>query len=450
MSIVIANMIGAGVFTSLGFQLVDLNNTGTILTLWLLGGLLALSGAFSYAEVGTQIRKSGGEYAFLSEMYHPFVGYLSGWVSISVGFAAPIALAVIALLEYFPVKALNNPFSGIILMALITFVHSISIRSSSRFQLFTTSLKIVLIVLFILVGLFTPAGENAINFISSFRAEIASPAFAVALIYVSYSYSGWNAAAYITEEFRNPGKDLSRALIYGTLTVTVMYVLLQYVFLKHVPSEHLKGQLDIGSITAGYLFSDTVAGVFNVAISVFLISGVSAMVWVGSRVTAKMAEEHPFWRFFRSNRKGIPVRALWLQFAISTLLLLTGTFEQIMIYCGLLLTLSSAMVVAGVFVLRYRNRGKPQNGFRSPAFPLFQLLFLALSGWIIFFALKTNPVETLIGSGILVTGAITYPLNKRKKGRLCIDVALGSKPNFLKPAFQKDIKTSKKERDKVV
>lgn len=414
-SIVIANMIGAGVFTSLGFQLTDLNNTATILILWLLGGLLALSGAFSYAEVGTQIQKSGGEYAFLSNIYHPLIGYLSGWLSVSVGFTAPIVLTVIALLEYFPIQAVNTPLAGIILIALITLVHSVSIRSSSGFQLLTTSVKVVLIVLFILAGLFIPAGENAVSFSSSLRSEIISPAFAVALIYVSYSYSGWNAAAYITEEFRNPRKDLSRALIYGTLIVTVLYVLLQYVFLKHVPLENLKGQLDVGSITATYMFSDTVARVFDATISIFLISGISAMIWAGSRVTAKMAEEHRFWRFFHSNRKGIPVRALWLQFTVSTLILLTGTFEQIMIYCGLLLTLSSAMVVAGVFLLRYRNRGKPQDGFRSPAFPLFQLLFIVLSGWIIVFALKTNPVETLIGFCILAAGAITYPLNKKNE-----------------------------------
>jgi APA family basic amino acid/polyamine antiporter len=411
-AIVIANMIGAGVFTSLGFQLVDLGNTATIFTLWLLGGLLALSGAFSYAEIGTQIRKSGGEYAFLSDIYHPLIGYLSGWLSVTVGFTAPIVLTVIALLSYFPVQALNTPVSGIILMALVTLVHSFSIRSSSRFQLFTTSLKVILIVFFILAGLFIPAGENAINFDTSFKLELLSPAFAVALIYVSYSYSGWNAAAYITEEFRNPRKDLSRALIYGTLAVTVMYVLLQYVFLRHVPLEQLKGQLDVGAITAKKIFSDTIARSFNATISVFLISGVSAMVWAGSRVTAKMAEDHPLWRFFRSNRNGIPLRALWLQFAISTLILLTGTFEQIMIYCGLLLTLSSTMVVAGVFILRYKNRGKPKDGFQSPAFPLFQLLFIALSVWIIAFALKTNPVETLIGLCILAAGAITYLVNK--------------------------------------
>ncbi|MGE4587620.1 MAG: APC family permease, partial [Mangrovibacterium sp.] len=388
-SIVIANMIGAGVFTSLGFQLVDLSNTGTILSLWLLGGVMALSGAFSYAEVGTQIRKSGGEYVFLSRIYHPLVGYLSGWVSISVGFAAPIALTTIALLKYFPVQAVNNAFSGILLIGLITLVHSINIRSSSRFQVVATLIKVLLIIVFILAGLLIPEGRNAISYTSSFWKEVSSPAFAIALIYVSYSYSGWNAAAYITEEFANPRKDLSRALIGGTLAVTVMYILLQYVFLKHVPSEQLKGQLDVGAITARYLFGENTAKVFSSAISLFLISGISAMVWVGSRVTAKMAEEHLLWHFFQSNRKGIPVRALWLQFAISTLLLLTGTFEQIMIYCGLLLTLSSAMVVAGVFILRYRNRGKPKDGFQSPAFPLFQLMFISLSAWIVVFAFNT-------------------------------------------------------------
>jgi APA family basic amino acid/polyamine antiporter len=411
-SIVIANMIGTGAFTSLGFQVKDLHHTLAVLSLWVLGGVLALSGAFSYAEVGTVIKKSGGEYAFLSHIYHPLVGYLSGWISLTVGFAAPVALSTIAFMEYFPLEIAHPRLAGILLIAAITLVHSYSLRSSSKFQNIATLFKVLLILVIIGIGLVVPAGaENAVSFRPSYLSEVTSAAFAVSLIYVSYSYSGWNAAAYISEEFRNPVKALPVALIGGTLIVTLLYALLQYVFLKHVPFDVLTGAINVGTPAVEHMLGPAFAGLFGGTISLLLISGISAMTWVGPRVTAGIARDHYLWRYFAANAKGIPVKALWLQFAISALLLVTGTFEQIMIYCGILLTLSTLLVVAGVFVLRRRR--PTEAGYKSPLFPLFQVVFIGVSLWIIVFALIHNPLETLIGLSNLVAGGITYFAGRR-------------------------------------
>lgn len=416
MSIVIANMIGTGAFTSLGFQLVDLSNTASVLTLWILGGLLALSGAFSYAEVGTVIKKSGGEYSFLSQIYHPVIGYLSGWISLTVGFAAPIALAVIAFTEYLPFSVAYPKVMGIALVAAITFIHCFSLNSSSKFQNITTLLKVLLITVIIVMGLILPEAEtSAINFEKSYLTEITSTAFAVSLIYVSYSYSGWNAAAYITEEFNNPRKALPIALIGGTLIVTILYTLLQFVFLKHVPLAELSGKLDVGTIAVQRMLGDGYAKIFGAAISLLLISGISAMVWVGPRVTASIANEYSLWKRFKSKPNGIPVNALWLQFFLSAILILSGTFEQIMIYCGVLLSISCLMVVVGTFILRIKNKDVPKDGFRSPLFPLFQIFFIVISVWMIGFALYNNPVESLIGLTNIVIGLITYFISKRKQ-----------------------------------
>jgi APA family basic amino acid/polyamine antiporter len=410
-SIVVANMIGTGAFTSLGFQVEELHNTFSIVSLWVLGGVLALSGAFSYAEVGTVIKKSGGEYAFLSHIYHPFVGYLSGWISLTVGFAAPVALSAIAFMAYLPVEVAYPRLGGILLIAGITLIHSYSLQSSSKFQNISTLFKILLILVIILLGLIMPPGaENAIAFEPSYCSEIISAAFAVSLIYVSYSYSGWNAAAYISEEFKNPGKALPIALIGGTLLVTLLYTLLQYVFLKHVPFAELSEAVNVGVIAVGHMLGRGFANIFGATISLLLVSGISAMVWVGPRVTASIAREHYLWRYFRNNAKGIPVKSLWLQCGVSALLLVTGTFEQIMIYCGILLTVSTLLVVAGVFVLRRKHR---TDGYKSPFFPLFQIVFIAVSLWMIVFSLIHNPYETCIGFSNLVVGGVTYFAGKR-------------------------------------
>jgi len=414
-SIVVANMIGAGAFTSLGFQLESLANTGVILTLWILGGIVALSGAFSYAEVGTIIKRSGGEYTFLSQIYHPVIGYLSGWISLTVGFAAPIALSTIAFIKYLPFDLKYPLLVGIILIFVITLIHCYNLKSSSKFQNISTFLKIIFIIIIIGIGLFLPAKElDTLNFTNSYWTEIGSLAFAVSLIYVSYSYSGWNAAAYISEEFRNPQKALPIALVGGTLLVTILYTLLQFVFLKHVPYSELVGKLNVGTISVEYMLGATAAKAFSAGISILLISGISAMIWVGPRVTSNIAKEHNLWKYFEAESGKIPHRAMWFQFVLTVLLLLTGTFEQIMIYCGVLLNISTLLVVIGSLILRYKNI-KKTDSFRSPFFPFFQVLFIIVSLWMITFAFIHSPKECLFGLVNLLIGLITLIVSNKIK-----------------------------------
>lgn len=407
-----ANMIGTGVFTSLGFQLPDIRNTAALLLLWVLGGLFALAGAFSYAEIGTAINRSGGEYTFLSKIYHPIIGYLSGWISITVGFAAPVALAAIAVSKYASQAGFRSAYLGALIVIAISVVHSFNLRVSAAFQNLSTVFKVVFILAFIAAGISIGAApENAISYVTSAKAEFLSAAFAISLIYVTYAYSGWNAAAYITEEFRSSRTDLPRALIGGTVVVTVLYTLLQYVFLRHAPYEALVNQVEVGAIAASNMFPASVSALFSGIISLLLVSSISAMVWVGPRVTSKMSEDYRLWSFLRFNGNNIPVKAIWFQAAISIALLLTGTFEQILVYCGMLLNISSALVVLGVFVVRRRQQFS--TVYRSPGFPLWQLFFLLMSLWMIVFAVLYKPLETLIGLSNLGVGVITYFINKR-------------------------------------
>ncbi len=411
-AIVIANMVGTGAFTSLGFQIPEIQNTYAIILLWVLGGIFALAGAFSYAEVGTFINESGGEYVFLSKIIHPIVGYLSGWISISVGFAAPVALAAIAISEYASAIGIKVTYMGLAIILIISLIHSFNLRISAWFQNISTSLKISFIILFILAGLLvTGSGENAINLESSFGNEVWSAAFAISLIYVTYSYSGWNAAAYVVEEFRTPRRDLPKALIVGTLVVTILYTLLQLIFLMHAPYHELVNQVEVGAIAAGHMFSPRIADLFSGMISILLISSISAMIWVGPRVTAKMATDYQIWSFLKLAPSGIPVKAIWFQAVISILLILSGTFEQILIYCGILLNLSSALVVIGVFLIRFKY--KNTSNYKSPVYPLWQILFLFLSIWMIVFAIQNKPLEILIGFVNILVGIVTYVINKK-------------------------------------
>lgn len=402
-------MIGTGAFTSLGFQVKSLYQTSTILTLWMLGGVIALSGAFSYAEVGSSIKKSGGEYAFLSQLFNPLIGYLSGWISLTVGFTAPIALSAMALISYFPYLSVNPRWAAIVVIGIITFIHTRNLKTSAVFQNSSTVIKMLLILFLITMGTFLPGitPETTSND-PPFLVEMISPAFAIALIYVVYSYSGWNAAAYITNEFENPSKSLPIVLIGGTIIVTILYTLLQYIFLKHLTLGEMEGQLNVAALAAQKMFGKTVGNLFGLALSISLISSVSAMVWVGARITASMANDHSFLSLFKMQSNNLPVRALWLQFGISSLLILTGTFEQILVYCGILISLSSMLVVIGIYKIRKQPDHKGDTGYKSPWYPFFQIIFVLLTLWMIVFTFYDKPWESLAGMINLLIGGATF------------------------------------------
>lgn len=413
-AVVVANMVGTGVFTSLGFQVGIVQNRYAILLLWALGGLNALLGAFAYAELGTHLRRSGGEYHYLSTLYHPFLGYLSGWISITVGFGASVALTAMAMGFYMtPFIDVNPTFIAFASIIILSLVHSFSIRQSSLVQNGLTMLKVALIVLLIVAGWYLPPAAK-----ESWQSGADNPwiwdssAFVVALVFVNYSYSGWNAAAYIVEEIRNPIRNLPRALIGGAAVVSVLYILLQLSFLRQVPLEVLMQKVEVGHLAAESMFGPAIGNWFSVIIALLLASSLSAMVWVGPRITGSMAKDHDNWSFFRiQNKHGIPVRAIWFQAIISLALILTGTFEQLLLYSGFILQLFNALTIAGVFILRYKF---PElRGFRSPFFPWLQLVFLIISVWMLVFLLIDKPFESLLGIANLALGAITFFWGKK-------------------------------------
>ena len=411
-AIVVANMIGAGIFTSLGFQLISTENTWSIAILWLLGALMAYCGAVSYAELGTYWMRSGGEYHFLSKAFHPMLGYLSGWVSLTIGFSAPVALSAMAMGEYVaPYLNISGMGLAICTILAISLIHSLSIKRSSILQNITTSLKVLLILLFIYVGLTKIPEASAIQWDHSWKQEIMLPAFAVSFVYVTFSYSGWNAAAYIVGEIHEARKNLPRALLLGTVLVSILYLLLNFIFLLHNPLETIQGELEIGQITAISLFGERGGELISFGIALMLISSISAMVWAGPRVTQVMGEDHRLWKWFSiKTTTKVPLRAIWLQTFITLILLLTGTFEQVMIYSGFVLQMFAALAVAGVFVIRRKN--KSNSRFKSPFYPIPQLIFLALSVWVLVYLIIAQPVETGLGFLNLLAGVLVYKLDQ--------------------------------------
>jgi basic amino acid/polyamine antiporter, APA family len=404
-------MIGTGVFTSVGFQLSSVQNTWTILLLWLAGGFMALFGAFAYAELGTHFKESGGDYIYLSRIFHPLLGYLSAWAGLTVGFSAPVALAAMAFTKYLaPFGLQNNVWLAIAIIILVGLMHSFTIKHSSRFQNVSTIVKVLFIVVLILIGFFITNNDvNAVDFSNSWHNEILKPGFAVSMVYVSFAYTGWNAAAYVVDEINNPLKNLPRALIGSTLFVALVYILFQYVLLRNATVQQLAGKEEVTFISFQNLLGGAGGKWVSVFIAIQLIATVSSYLWVGPRVTWAMARENKLWQpLAKKNKHGIPVAATWLHVFISIVLALTGSFEKILLYAGFVLQLMASLTVATSLFIKDQ---KPAT-FNSPFKPLLQIIFLVFNLWVLVFTLISRPTESLIGIGILLIGVVIYFFDK--------------------------------------
>jgi APA family basic amino acid/polyamine antiporter len=415
--IVIANIIGTGVFTSLGFQLADIHSGFALLMLWIVGGIVALCGALCYGELSAALPRSGGEYHFLSRIYHPALGFMAGIISATVGFAAPIALAALAFGKYFHgVFNAGSPILfSIAVVWIIAFFHLSNLRVGSVFQNLWTIVKVLLILALIIAG-FLVEPKQPIAFLpqpGDAMSIFAGP-FAVGLVYVMYSYSGWNASSYITGEISRPEKNVPRSLFFGTLLVVAIYTALNAVFLLAAPREEITGQLEVALIAGKHIFGENGGRVVGGIICLGLVSAISSMTWLGPRVTMSMGEDHSGLRLFaRKNIHGVPTYAALLQLALVNLFFLKN-FQAIVIYIQYNLLLCALLTVLGVIVLRWTHP-EMARPYRVWAYPLPPLIFTVITIWMMIYLLQSNPVESLSGVGTMVAGLVLYYFAGRRR-----------------------------------
>jgi APA family basic amino acid/polyamine antiporter len=419
-AIVIANMIGTGVFTSTGFQAHDLNDPKTILLAWIVGGIVALCGAACYAELGSIMPKAGGEYVYLREAYHPALGFMSGWVSLTAGFSGAIATSSLLFSKYLGtlVDGIGSPTAqkilAITLIAVITAMHSFDTKVGGRVQQIFTIMKVALIVVFIIAGFASGNGDWAhFETQAGGFSNVPTTTFAIQLMYISFAYSGWNAAAYIAGEVEKPEKTLPRSLLLGTGIVMLLYLLLNVIYFYALPSSVLGGPSDrfapieeVGHAAAVQLFGQSAGNLITSLIALALVSAVSAMVMAGPRVYAAMAADRalPHQLAYYSKR-GVPVAAVAAQGVLATLFVLVGDLGQLIRFVSFTLTIFAALAVGALFVLRRRGLS---GAYRTIGYPVTPIIFIVVSAWIAYSQIKRNPTECLVGAALLLVGALLY------------------------------------------
>ncbi len=418
-AIVVANMIGTGVFTGTGYNAHALHDPMTILFAWFVGGVVALCGAACYAELGTLMPKAGGEYVYLREAYHPALGSLSGWASLTAGFSGAIATSALLFAKYLGaiVEGISEPWAqkviAITLVAVITAMHAFDTKVGGRVQQIFTIMKVALIVVFIGAGFASGNGDwSHFDTQAGGFSNVGTTTFAVQLMYISFAYSGWNAAAYIAGEVEKPERTLPRSLLLGTGIVMVLYLLLNVIYFYALPSSVLGGPSDrfapieeVGHAAAVQLFGQSAGNLIATMIALALVSAVSAMVMAGPRVYAAMAADRalPHQLAYYSKR-GVPIAAVAAQGVIATLFVLVGDLAKLMRFVSFTLTIFAALAVGSLFVLRRRGLS---GAYRTIGYPVTPIIFIVVSGWIAYSQIKQNPMESaLVGLGLLAAAAV--------------------------------------------
>ncbi len=419
-NIVVANMIGAGIFTTSGLLLQDLEHPLIMIGLWILGGVIALAGALCYGEIGANIPKAGGEYTYLSALYHPLLGFLSGWVSFIAGFSAPIAASSIGFSEYLsralpalfensfasPQASKNIVSIGIILV--FTAVHLRGISFGSKVQNYLTVLKIAILAGLVVFG-FTLGQGSVAHFRIQSAPELNSRLLlnaGLALMWIMFAYSGWNASSYIGAEIKKPEKNLFLSLILGTTLVMLLYTLVNVLFVYAIPPNDMKGVISVGGLAVNNLFGQSMDNLFSMMIAVALFSSISAFIILGPRVYYAMAQNGHFFRFASKINPvtKAPSLSILFQAGVSIVIILSGTFEQILTYIGFSLGIFPILVALAVFKMRKKGLSK----IKLKGHPYAALFYIFAAVAILTLTFIERPVESLIAIGVLLSGIPFY------------------------------------------
>ena len=400
--IVVASMIGTGIFITTGTVLDMYRDSLVILVLWGVGGVVALTGSLCYAELATMWPHVGGEYIYLRNSFNLLPSFLTGWISLVVGFSASVAISAITFTEYMnqflqnlmisqgdTSTILSDPliqkiFSSLVIL-LFGAIHIHGVKSGSRIQNVLTVMKLIIILLLIIMGLsnadWSQISRLAARYPGGARPGVSGiSGIGLVLLIIMFSYSGWNGAAYITGELRNPAKFLPRALFIGTTLTLVLYVALNVVFLLSSPGEQLMGQETIGAIAAQNLFGKKASIFFTLAIALILLSSISVEMMIGPRVYYAMAKDNMIFRFLgRINpRFRTPSLSILVQIVLSIIYVFVGSAKFLMEYMGFALGIFPILTVAGLIYMRVKEPGIPRP-FRVPLYPLTPILFVVLS-----------------------------------------------------------------------
>ena len=416
--VLVSNIIGGGIFTTTGLMARDLGDPQLILLLWVIGALFAVGGAMVYGELGSILPHAGGDYVYLREAYGPLVAFLSGWTSFTIGFGAAVAASAISFSSYalrvIPVEDEQGWLArglSLGLLWIMTLMHCRGLATGGRMQLLLTTTKVLAIGGLIFGGLFAVAGHWDHLSARPMTVQPSLGASAIALVIVTYCYLGWNVVGYIAGDIADPGRTLPKIMIGGTAFVAVIYVLLNVVYLSALSISALARDpiIPVAEKAAAALWGPSSGRLVAAILCLSIAGAVSAMTWAGPRVYWAMAKDGVIspWLAHLHPRTGVPVRAILFQSLWASLLILSGTFEQLLVYSGLVLALFMALSLSTIFRLRDMLLN-PARAYHAPLYPFLPAALVAGAFSLVFYSLMQRPIESLYGAATVLSGLPLY------------------------------------------
>ncbi len=421
-------MIGAGIFTTSGLLMADLKNPILMVVLWVVGGIIAFSGAMCYGEIGASIPKAGGEYAILSKLYSPKLGFLSGWVSFVVGFSAPIAASSIGFSEYlyraapfiFEISWISvewmKKFYSILIIIIFTMIHLRGVDFGAKVQNYLTVMKVLLIVGLILFGFSLGKGDFG-NLKTGEEISILGldwKGVGLSLMWIMFAYSGWNASVYIGSEIKNPKRNIPLSLLIGVGVVSLLYLLLNLLFIYAIPAKDMEGVITIGGLAVGRLFGQNLESLFSLLVAFALFSSISAFIILGPRVYFSMSADGHFFKFASHvhPKYRVPTYSIIFQGVIAIIVVFSGKFDQILTYMGFSLGIFPIITVFGLFKLRKNN----MSVLKLPGYPITPLIYVLAGALMLFLSFFERPVESTIAILTILAGLPAYYLFGKHQG----------------------------------
>ncbi len=434
--IVVADMIGTGIFMTTGNILGMTASAPVVLTLWALGGLVAITGSLCYAELATMWPDVGGEYVYLKRIFGPLPAFLTGWVSLIVGFSAPVATSSLLLVQYLnrfmhiaidPSSGATSALDGVwvqksIAAGIVLFfgaLHIVGVKRGGYFQNFLTVLKLLIVSSIIVFGLLAidwSAGHRlTASYLAAGDGEIpGAPVIGLALLIIMFAYSGWNGATYIAGEMKNPERNMPRALLLGTIITTVLYLLINVVFLMSAEGPELMGKDEVGAVATQAIFGPGVSGIFMIGIAIILLSAISVQTMVGPRVYFAMAKDglifHSLSRVH--PRFETPHLAILIQVILSIFYVFSGSAMTLVIYMGFALNVFPVLTVIGQMYMR-RRAPELSRPYRTPLYPVVPLVYVLLTTAMMIAALMNWTTTSLVAIGVLVLGIPVFYIWRR-------------------------------------
>lgn len=416
--VLVSNIIGGGIFTTTGLMARDLGDPLLILLLWFIGALFALGGAMVYGELGSLLPHAGGDYVYLREAYGPLVAFLSGWTSFTIGFGAAVAASAISFSSYalrvLPLEDGNGWAAkglSLSLLWIITLVHCGGLGTGGLLQRLLTITKILAVGGLILGGLFAEAGQWDHLLTRPAAPQHTHGATAIALVIVVYCYLGWNVASYIAGEIDDPQRTLPGIMIGGTAFVASIYLLLNIVYLSALSIAELAQEpvVPVAEKAAAALWGPQSGRLVAMLLCLSIAGAVSAMTWAGPRVYWAMARDGAIspWLAQLHPQTGVPARAILFQTLWASILILSGTFEQLLVYSGLVLALFIALSLSTIFRLRHLPIDRAQ-AYRAPFYPLLPATLVAGALLMVMYSLIQRPVESVFGAATVLSGVPLY------------------------------------------